>query len=113
MDQGSPTRPTTRKPSTFGLGESRREAAARGDKALLDKAAFLGLLGTLPAQELVDLVAGRLMKRIGELIHSDPEAKAYASILDQLADRAEVARKAVDQLYLRRLNQAREEAGMV
>lgn len=108
IPQGPPTSPVTLRPKTY-QGADREQSRDEGaEKALLEKAAFLGLLGSNPGQAFIDLVSSKLMKRIGELVHNDPEARALKGILEELDSGVRVAEKALEELYLKRLKRERE-----
>jgi hypothetical protein len=73
----------------------------REKKSLAREARFSEVDASEAAEALREMLRARLERRIGEVLAGDPEASAYVSILRELHERADLAKRAVNQLVSR------------
>ena len=84
--------------------------AAQEEERLVRQARYAEILTGPHGEKILGIVRGFLEKRIDELVRTDPEAKAYLTILSDLGAREAVGRQAAETL-MNRQRQRKPAAG--
>lgn len=101
LKSGAGIDPLTLEPIEKVLTAKKAEQDQREEKTLREQAEFLNIVTSEAGARLVDLIVEKLVKRIEEMIRLDPEAAAYAKILNEIGNRENLANRAVNKLYER------------
>jgi hypothetical protein len=82
------------------IDEEKNNLKKRSKETTLRKRAeFINVILSPEGKKLVELVVKKMEKRIACLISQDPEAKAYKNILEELKNKQNLARNAINQIY--------------
>ena len=82
------------------IDEEKNDLKKRKKEATLrEQAEFINVILSPEGKKLVELVVKKMEKRIAYLISQDPEAKAYKNILEELKNKQNLARNAINKIY--------------